>query len=411
MGFQQGISGLNAASKNLDVIGHNIANSGTVGFKSSRAEFSSLVANSMAGFGCSSAGGTGFGVGLAAVSQQFTQGGINRTGNGLDVAINGGGFFKLQLADGSNAYTRAGNFKQDKTGGIVTNDGAKVMGYKVDPDTGMASSSAVPLSFPIGTPIAAKVTTKITAAINLDARATLAAGVTADPTATPPVVGVPPTPRSTYGTSVNVYDDLGVATPVNLYFEKTGENTWDVFNGLVDDTGAPTTALTSITFDPATKSFTPSTIPLGTTPAVELDFSKSTQYGSNFAVADLQQDGYTAGQLRSINISADGSVVASYSNGVTRAEAQMALSNFRNPQGLVAVGGNNWIASGDSGEPVDGKPGSGSFGTLLECSLEESNVDLTAELVNMMTAQRSYQANAQTIKTQDQVMSTLVNLR
>ena len=406
MGFQQGISGLNAASKNLDVIGHNIANSGTVGFKSSRAEFSSLVANSMAGFGCSSSGGTGFGVGLAAVSQQFTQGGINRTGNGLDVAINGGGFFKLQLPDGSSAYTRAGNFKQDKTGGIVTNDGAKVMGYPA------AGGAAAPLSFPIGTPIPAKATAAISVSLNLDARAKNAAAVAADPTATPPTLAQEATPRSTYGTSVNVYDDLGVATPVNLYFEKdAAANTWNVFNGLVKPDGTPTDALPPpLVFKDG--KFEPSTIDIevnGVT--IPVDFSKSTQFGSNFSVADLQQDGYAAGQLRSINISADGNVMASYSNGVTRSEAQMALSNFRNPQGLVAVGGNNWVASGDSGEPMDGKPGDGSFGTLLECSLEESNVDLTAELVNMMTAQRSYQANAQTIKTQDQVMSTLVNLR
>ena len=144
---------------------------------------------------------------------------------------------------------------------------------------------------------------------------------------------------------------------------------------------------------------------------VEIDLSGATQFGTKFAISDLQQDGYAAGELKSINIAGDGTVVASYSNGITRAEAQLALTNFRNPQGLTAVGGNNWVESADSGAPVDGKPGSGSFGTLRAGALEESNVDLTAELVNMMTAQRSYQANAQTIKTQDQVMSTLVNLR
>ena len=424
MGFQQGISGLNAASKNLDVIGHNIANSGTVGFKSSRAEFSSLVANSMAGFGCSSAGGAGFGVGLAAVSQQFTAGGINRTGNGLDVAINGGGFFKLQLADGTNAYTRAGNFKQDKNGDIVTNDGAKVMGYKVDPKTGVASSTTVPLSFPVGSPIPAEKTTSITGTLNLDARAKAGAG---DPAAVPPI---PETPRSTYGTSVNVYDSQGTAVSVNLYFVKTGTaNTWEVWDGLEDPTAVPPVTgnnLGNIVFDengkydaaastsPMNVNVDPSKSNPNNPPApwdVAIDFSSTTQFGSKFAISDLQQDGYASGELRGVNISADGSVMASYSNGITRAEAQMALTSFRNPQGLVSVGGNNWIASADAGVPMDGKPGDGSFGTLIECALEESNVDLTAELVNMMTAQRSYQANAQTIKTQDQVMSTLVNLR
>ena len=425
MSFQQGISGLNAASKQLDVIGNNIANSGTVGFKASRAEFSSLVAGSMAGFGCSKSS-AGFGVQLAAVSQQFSQGGLNMTGNGMDVAINGGGFFKLQLPDGSLAYTRAGNFKQDKNGYMVTNDGARVMGYKVDPDTGVASSNSVTLSFPIGSPIAAKTTANVNATLNLDARANLAAGVPAVPANPgPPAVdakpAIPPTPRSTYGTSVNVYDSQGVATPVNLYFEKSGPNEWKVFDTL-DPT--VTTEIGTIKFDengkydPTNTAITLTVKPTANTNAppvadisIELDLSGATQFGSGFAVADLQQDGYGAGELRNINIGADGTIMASYSNGVTRAEAQMAMSNFRNPQGLISVGGNNWVASADSGVPVDGKPGTGTFGTLTACALEESNVDLTAELVNMMTAQRSYQANAQTIKTQDQVMSTLVNLR
>jgi flagellar hook protein FlgE len=424
MGFQQGISGLNAASKNLDVIGNNIANSGTVGFKSSRAEFADLVANSMAGF---SGGKTaGFGVEVATISQQFGQGGLNITGNGLDVAINGSGFFKLQLPDGTAAYTRAGNFKQDKTGAVITNDGASVMGYKVDPATGIASSTTTPLSFPIGSPIPAKLTTSVTATLNLDARANLAAGVPAS--AGPPVVvAIPATPRSTYGTSVNVYDTQGVATPVNLYFQKKAANEWEVFDALDDATAVPpvvATAIGTVKFDvngvydpantPITLTVKPATNPNAPPVAdisVALDLSGLTQFGSKFAVSDLQQDGYASGELKSINIAGDGTIMASYSNGLTRAEAQLALTNFRNPQGLTAVGSNNWVESGDSGVPIDGKPGSGSFGTLRAGALEESNVDLTAELVNMMTAQRAYQANAQTIKTQDQVMSTMVNLR
>ena len=425
MGFQQGISGLNAASKNLDVIGHNIANSGTVGFKSSRAEFSDIVANSMAGF--SNTKTAGFGVEVATISQQFSQGGMNMTGNGLDVAINGSGFFKLQLPDGSSAYTRAGNFKQDKNGDVVTNDGARVMGYKVDPATGLASSTTTPLSFPVGSPIAAKPTTNATITFNLDARAKDAAGTQAA-VGPPAVAAAPPTPRSTYGTSVTVYDSQGVPTPVSVYFQKTATaNEWEVFDQLDDPTAVPpvvATALGSIKFDVNGK-YDPSSAPIVLTvkPAsnpnappvadvsVALDLSGATQFGSKFAVADLQQDGYAAGELKSINIAGDGTVVASYSNNITRAEAQLALTNFRNPQGLTAVGGNNWVESADSGAPVDGKPGSGSFGTLRAGALEGSNVDLTAELVNMMTAQRAYQANAQTIKTQDQVMSTLVNLR
>ena len=423
MAFQHGLSGLNASSKNLDVIGHNIANANTTGFKSSRAEFADLVASSM---GAGGGANYGIGVEVAAVAQQFSQGNVTVTGNNLDVAINGNGFFKVQQADGSAAYTRAGNFKLDKTGDLVTNGGAQVMGFRVDPATGLSTSEAQPLSFPTGAPIQAKQTESIKATLNLDARAKDSAG---DATATPPV---PATPRSTYGTSINVYDTQGVATPVNLYFMKTANpNEWAVYNQLDDPTAVPPVtaiSLGTIAFDengkidPATATLTLTVSPTANPNAgaaapavadfpVDIDMSGATQFGSKFAVADLSQDGYASGDLTSINISNDGMVMASYSNGVTRAEAQVALANFRNPQGLLAVGGNNWVESFDSGPAVLGKPGDGNFGALRSGALEDSNVDLTAELVNMMTAQRAYQANAQTIKTQDQVMSTLVNLR
>ena len=423
MAFQHGLSGLNASSKNLDVIGHNIANANTTGFKSSRAEFADLVASSM---GAGGGANYGIGVEVAAVAQQFSQGNVTVTGNNLDVAINGNGFFKVQQADGSAAYTRAGNFKLDKTGDLVTNGGAQVMGFKVDPATGLSTSEAQPLSFPTGAPIQAKQTESIKATLNLDARAKDSAG---DATATPPV---PATPRSTYGTSINVYDTQGVATPVNLYFMKTANpNEWAVYNQLDDPTAVPPVtaiSLGTIAFDengkidPATATLTLTVSPTANPNAgaaapavadfpVDIDMSGATQFGSKFAVADLSQDGYASGDLTSINISNDGMVMASYSNGVTRSEAQVALANFRNPQGLLAVGGNNWVESFDSGPAVMGKPGDGNFGALRSGALEDSNVDLTAELVNMMTAQRAYQANAQTIKTQDQVMSTLVNLR
>ena len=260
--------------------------------------------------------------------------------------------------------------------------------------------------------------------------------------ATATTAAIPETPRSTYGTSVNVYDSQGVATPVNLYFMKnTTANTWDVYTTLdktVQATGSP---VTTLTFDSAGKILTPiaatpdtgfgvrltnilptnnpnnTTVPIHsvvTAPDVAgvfLDLSKVTQFGSKFAVSDLQQDGYAAGEMTGVNIGSDGSVVASYSNGTTSTVAQVALANFRNPQGLTPIGDNNWAESIDSGTAVMGKPGDGNFGALRSGALEDSNVDLTAELVNMMTAQRSYQANAQTIKTQDQVISTIVNLR
>jgi len=411
MGFQQGLSGLNAASKNLDVIGHNIANSGTVGFKASRTEFDEMVASAI---GSSNGTNGGIGVSVGAIAQQFTQGSISVTGNNLDVAINGNGFFQIQQNDGTMAYTRAGNFKLDKDGNVITNAGGKVMGYPVDPATGKPTAgSPRPLVFPTGAPIPAKETKNAKVTFNLDARAVEAATAT------------PPTPRATYGTSITVYDSQGVPNTVSLYFEKTGTaNTWNVYTSL-DATVQPPPGLGQISFDGNGKILTGSTLPLDipTAPAnpnsptpgpdfpVEFDFSDSTQFGTKLAVSELTQDGYTAGQLTGINIGTDGTILTRYSNGVTRPEGVVSLATFRNTQGLSDIGNNLWVETYESGQPTVGQPTNGAFGALRSGALEDSNVDLTAELVNMMTAQRAYQANAQTIKTQDQIMSTLVNLR
>ena len=413
MAFQQGLSGLNAASKNLDVIGHNVANSSTTGFKASRTDFAEMVASAIV---TSTGANSGIGVNVAAVSQQFMQGAINATGNGLDLAINGDGFFRVALTDGTQAYTRAGNFQLDKAGNMVTTDGASVMGYPIDPVTGLTSSTTLQaIKFPTGQPIPAKETTQVTALLNLNARAVNAAG---DATATPPVAA---TPRATYGTSLEVYDSQGMPTPMTMYFEKGAGNTWNVFNSL-DATAAP---VGQLVFDGSGKLVSGSPINMtvaavnpnatGANPVpnlnLTLDLSGVTQFGSDFAVSKLNHNGYAAGELNGITISGDGTIMANYSNGVTRAESQLALAKFSNSQGLSAIGGNNWVATADSGPPVLGTAKSGSFGALVSGALESSNVDLTGELVNMMTAQRAYQANAQTIKTQDQVFSTLVNLR
>jgi flagellar hook protein FlgE len=411
MAFQTGLSGLNAASRNLDVIGHNIANANTVGMKSSRAEFSELVASSI-GVAGNGSFGAGLGVSVAAVSQQFTQGNLNLTGNNLDVAINGSGFFQLSQSDGSAAYTRDGQFKLDKSGYLVTNTGANVMGYPTDTAGVTTSITPQKMSVPSGAPIPAKATGAITAEFNLDARAPLAASVT------------PPTPLTTYGTSLTAYDSQGVEVPVSLYFQKVAASVpiatgatdaWDVF-----DSATAATPIFQMQFDATGKLASPTaaqSITLTSTNAAiapftaSLDLSKATQYGTSFAVSNLTQDGYTAGNLTGLTIGADGVITTRYSNGQTQAQGQLSLVNFRNVQGLNDSGGGNWIQTYASGDPVQGSPGNGSFGLLTAGALEESNVDLTAELVNMMTAQRAYQANAQTIKTQDQAMQTLVNLR
>jgi len=490
MGFNHALSGLNAASKSLDVIGHNIANSGTTGFKSSRAEFSEAVASAL---GASSGQSYGIGVTTAAVSQQFKQGNITNTGNNLDVAINGNGFFVVQPKDSKEFYyTRSGNFKLDNEGYLRTVNGDSVQGYEVDPLTGNVNlTSSVSLQFPTGKPIPALQTSNAVVELNLDSRVGNAAG---DPTSNPPVAA---TPRSTYGTSISVFDQQGTAIPVSVYFEKSGPNQWNIFNKLddmsavppvinpstgylqMDNVGRPmgiakatafdtdgyptkldyqfidstetdpnlkvkTAEITrnwTFTRDPVTNNILSASYtdtvgtatPLGVTVLefkmpvtvdssgtnpnnlptfnVDLDLGGITQFGTNFSVSKLSQDGYAAGYMTGINISEEGFVVANYSNGIKRKEGQLIISEFRNSQGLASVGGDKWAATTESGNPNWGVAKSGTRGSLNAGALEESNVDLTAELVNMMTAQRAYQASAQAIKTQDQVFSTLVNLR
>lgn len=405
MSFQTGLSGLSAAAQNLDVIGNNIANANTVGNKSSRSEFSAIVASSIGPSGGGGSGG-GIGVEVGAISQQFSQGTINITGNNLDCAINGGGFFELTLKDGSSAYTRDGQFKLDATGKLITNSGASVMGFPTDTKGVPTSTTISPLVIPTGAPIAAKVTSNVTATFNLDARAPIASSV------------VPPTPYTTYGTTMNAFDSQGVPVPLKLYFVKTAADTWSVTDG--DPAVAGTQTLTTLNFD-ASGNVTgaPTAIPMtltSTNPnigtfSVNVDFSKATQYGTSFAVTDLSQDGYTAGTLTGVSISEQGLITTRYSNGQSQASGQLALADFRNVQGLKPVSAGNWVETPSSGQPVQGSPGQGNFGAINSGALEASNVDLTAELVAMMTAQRDYQSNAQTIKTQDQVMQTLVNLR
>ncbi len=406
MSFQTGLSGLNASSRSLDVIGNNIANANTTGMKSSRAEFGDLIAASLGAGGGGSGGTAGIGVAVATIAQQFTQGNISTTGNSLDVAINGGGFFQLTQPDGSMAYTRDGEFKLDKDGYIITNTGANVMGYPTDNAGNPTSVSIEKLQLPTSAPIPASATTAITAEFNLDSRAPVAASVT------------PPTPRTTYGTSLTVYDSQGATVPVNLYFTKVASTTtdnWDVY-----DVATGGTALFQLQFDangsltsPATSPILTIPTPSAVTPSITatLDIGDVTQFGASFAVSNLTQDGYAPGELTGLSIGESGVITTRYSNGQTQYNGQITLADFRNVQGLEPLGGNAWAATFQSGLPVQGSPGDGRFGALRAGSLEESNVDLTSELVNMMTAQRSYQANAQTIKTQDQIMSTLVNLR
>jgi len=438
MSFQQGLSGLNAASKNLDVIGNNIANSGTFGSKGSRAEFSDVYAAALNGAGSNQ---VGIGTSLQAVAQQFTQGNISTTENPMDLAINGGGFF--QVSDGANPtrYTRNGQFKISKDGFIVNNDQLKLMGYPANGAGVIQPGTAQPLQLPTGG-IPPAVSSEVKMEFNLDSRlvATAPGGGTG--------TGMDLSDSTTYNnaTSMTVYDAKGQDVAVTFYFQKAapaadGSDTWNVYataNGTPFDTdsagaaialdafGNPTTPFTTLTFPSTGGSPTIPTapinmsVPAGTSargyttlaiPNIQLDMTGATENGSSFAVTDLSQDGYAPGQLTGITVANNGIIQARYSNGQSKPAGQVELANFRNPQGLQTMGGNVWIRTVASGDAVVGVPGDGNMGALQSGALEESNVDLTAELVNMVTAQRAYQANAQTIKTQDQVLQTIVNLR
>ncbi|PVE41763.1 flagellar hook protein FlgE [Limnohabitans planktonicus] len=412
MGFQYGLSGMNAASKNLDVIGNNVANANTTGFKSSRTDFSQMVGSAT---GSSSNLFAGQGVAVGAVSQQFLQGNVSATGNALDVAINGNGFLQLEMADASTTYTRAGSLQIDKDGQLVNRQGAKVMGFKTDPTTGaVVGRTPSAITVPLDKGIVGQKTSAITAKVNLDAQAPAYDTATNTPAYT------------TYSSSFDVYNSQGEAKPVNLYFVKSAPaipNSWEVHYQVDNATPFAMAAgnlLSTVTFnnDGSFKSATPAlpTIPFKeadktTDIHASVDLKGLTQLAARFSVSKLSQDGYAAGNLNSVSIEPDGSVYARYSNGKSQSQGQLVLAKFNNSQGLVSTVGGNWIESPSSGKPVKGTPSSENFGSLQSGSLEESNVDLTAELVNMMTAQRAYQANAQTLKTQDQVMSTLVNLR
>ncbi|MFC7514189.1 flagellar hook protein FlgE [Herbaspirillum sp. GCM10030257] len=418
MAFQQGLSGLNSASKTMETIGNNVANAGTVGFKKSQAQFADVYASSLVGSGASP---IGIGTKLARVSQQFSQANISGTNNPLDIAINGDGFFRMSNG-GAISYTRNGQFQLNKEGRIENASGAVLTGYPVV--NGQISNGApAPLTI-TNTALAPQSTDEYDVNLNLDSGKPIIAA------ATTPFDHSDPATYSNQ-TSVGVYDSLGNSHVLSTFYVNRGPaapgdgNTWDVYatcDGVPIGYVPPAAAvpLTSIEFStggvPVT-AIAPVTANLtltngATSPqAVSVNFSGTTQYALEFGVRDQTQNGYTAGNLVSFNLSPDGKIVGSYTNGQTNVLGQVALSSFANPNGLNAVGDNAWVETAISGAPLVSTPGNSGLGVVQSSAVEESNVDLTAELVSMITAQRIYQANAQTIKTEDQIMQTLVNLR
>lgn len=426
MSFSQGVSGLNAAAANLDVIGNNIANSGTIGYKSGSVKFSNVYAGSMQGLGTKVAG----------IFQDFTAGAVQTSTRPLDVAIvDGNGFFRMTSPSGEISYSRNGQFDMDKNGYIVNAAGLQLTGFAAGAGSTLAGAGAVALQVPTATmpPVA---TSLINAQFNIDARSPVPA--------TTPFVATDSNSYN-YSNSVNVFDSLGNSHELSAFFVKSATSKWDVYataDGVPLLTGGAMAAVTSapgvvpVTYSaPAGKigsmQFDKSGVLLPAVPVggklafTGLDFANgssvmtfdmnitgTTQFGADNEVKKMTPDGYASGQLTTLAVGADGTLTGKYSNQQTKVLGQILLSSFSNAGGLQNKGNNVWAETQASGAPLTGTPGIGNTaGSLLGGAVEGSNVDLTAELINLIIAQRTYQANTQTVKTQDQVVQALINMR
>ncbi|AXI62908.1 MULTISPECIES: flagellar hook protein FlgE [Pseudomonas] len=436
MSFNIGLSGLYAANKQLDVTGNNIANVATAGFKSSRAEFEDVYSATRLGSGSKVIGN---GVRLANVSQQFTQGDINNTGNVLDMGINGSGFFTLSN-NGSVSYTRAGTFKVDKDGYITNTDyTSRLQGYGVDSNGKIINGVLTDLKIDTSN-LAPKSTSLVTSTINLNSTApviddTVAAGK------------FDPTNTATYTKSFStpIYDSQGNQHTMDQYMVKTGANTWKVYT-LVDGRNPDATGsdpkvtapvastmtfdstgkLTQVSTPPATISsdlkltgWVPGTVTNGVWSAngasanpagITISMAKTTQYNADTARSIPTQDGYATGQITNLTIDGTGTLFANFSNNQSKAIGQVALASFTNEQGLQPIGGTSWKETFASGIPGYDAPETGTLGSVVSNSLEESNVNLTNELVDLIKGQSNYQANAKTISTQSTIMQTIIQM-
>lgn len=417
MAFSQAVSGLNAAASNLDVIGNNIANSATYGFKSSTASFADMFAGSKVGLG----------VKVAGITQDFNDGTTTNTGRGLDVAISQNGFFRMVDTNGSVYYSRNGQFKLDENRNLVNMQGLQLTGYPATgtPPTVQQGANPTGISIP-NTLMSAKTTTTAAIQINLNSSDAVPAKTTFNVS-----------DADTYNkkSAITVFDTQGNAHDVNVYYVKTANNKWDVWTQDSSVANAPVNKAAQMSFDnngqldgvfnydaagvlstdanPQPQINVETGAMNGATPAsFALSFFNSMQQntGANNVVAS-SQNGYKPGDLVSYQINDDGTVVGNYSNEQSQVLGQIVLANFANNEGLASQGDNIWAATQASGVALLGTANSGNFGTLTNGALEASNVDLSKELVNMIVAQRNYQSNAQTIKTQDQILNTLVNLR
>lgn len=436
MSFNIGLSGLYAANKQLDVTGNNIANVATTGFKSSRAEFEDVYSATRLGTGSKTVGN---GVRLANVSQQFGQGDVNNTGNVLDMGIQGNGFFILS-DNGSLSYTRAGAFKTDAENYVVDNNGNRLQGYGVDANGKIINGVLTDLKIDTSS-LKPNPTTKVDQTMNLNSAETL-----------PTVATFSPTDTNSYNKTIStkVYDSQGNEHTMDQYYVKTGTNAWRVHTYMdgrspANPATTPPVAITAdITFnsDGSINALTagagwtqtgntltmtgwvPGTITnAATTPVtwgpngsvaatggIAFNMALTTSYNSPTARTAQFQDGYATGQISSLTIDATGVMTANFSNQQTKAIGQVAVASFANEQGLQPIGGTRWKETFASGVAGVDAPTTGTLGSVVSNSLEESNVNLTNELVELIKAQSNYQANAKTISTQSTIMQTIIQM-
>jgi flagellar hook protein FlgE len=412
MSFGIALSGLDAAQSDLNVTANNIANSATTGFKSSTANFAELFAVSTQGVSDTQIGN---GVQLQQVEQQFSQGDVETTGNSLDLALSGNGFFTVS-SNGAQQFTRAGSFSTNNVGQVVNAAGQNLQVYAPTASGGFNTTSLTNLTIPTGDSAPAASTT-----------ASMTFNLPADSTA-PTAVPFSPANANSYNqsTSLTLYDSLGAAHTASMYYVNTGGSTWDAYeyiDGTAVNAGAPVKltysnsgALTGVV--DAVGGTNSAAVNFGTyTPTtgaaamnVTFNLASSTQYGDDFGVTSVTQNGFTTGQISGVSVSGTGVVQANYTNGQSTSLGQVAVANFADQGGLQQVGNTNWVETFASGQPVFGAAGGAGVGNIESGSLEQSNVDITAQLVNMITAQRAFQANAEMVSTENAITQTVIGI-
>lgn len=391
MSFNIAMTGLSAVNEQLNTISHNIANAGTTGFKSSRTEFGSIYADSQA-----------MGVEVLATTQSISQGGsLVTTGRSLDLAISGGGFFVTRGSNGDVSYTRAGVFGADKDNNIVNAAGQTLQGYPVDAAGNLQVGAMGDLQLQNAN-LPARATDSLAFVMNLDSNQAVPAAAPFDPADVN-------TYNSTYTTKV--FDSQGKEHTLTQYFVKTADNAWEAHYYADGAAVAGPQALTFGTNGSLTAPVGPVNVGFalpGVDPmAIAIDYSNSSQYGSDFVVTSNRASGYAAGEQTGLSVEKDGMVYANYSNGQRMLQGQVALATFANAGGLKNISGTAWVETADSGAALIGIPGVGPFGALVAGSLENSNVDLTQQLVGLMEGQRNYQANTKVLTTNKELTQVL----